>query len=195
MAPSLDISDWWVKETQKGTPVIVTTKNHNYSVVEINSPNTAFQQVDKDRGKKAKRLDLFACEEEKILNDVEPILLSTKRTLHNSSYNDGDRLLDEDQSWVLNNVFQHHPNKATKMGEKIDYVTVGKHDKYQGTRCFFVISTNSFRADFSYLKCLKNYVKEKYPDGVKAFNQKYFQKRRLKGMNQQQTGMNQQQTQ
>ncbi|XP_058099777.1 DNA-directed RNA polymerase V subunit 1-like [Magnolia sinica] len=119
-------------------------------------------------------LDLFTCEEEKILNDVEPILLSTKRILHNSSYNDGDQLSDEDQSWVLDNVFQHHPNKATKMGEKIDYVTV---------------------ADFSYLKCLENYVKEKYPDGAEAFNQKYFKKRRSEGMNQQQMGMNQQQTQ
>ncbi|XP_058067864.1 probable xyloglucan glycosyltransferase 5 [Magnolia sinica] len=55
MAPSLDISDWWVKETQKGTPVIVTMENPNYSVVEINSPDAAFRQVEKDRGKNAKQ--------------------------------------------------------------------------------------------------------------------------------------------
>eukprot|EP00268_Persea_americana_P042125 TRINITY_DN4211_c0_g3_i1.p1 TRINITY_DN4211_c0_g3~~TRINITY_DN4211_c0_g3_i1.p1 ORF type:complete len:692 (-),score=111.83 TRINITY_DN4211_c0_g3_i1:504-2579(-) len=55
MAPSFDFSDWWAKETRKGTPVIVKMENPNYSLVEIDSPDAAFGQVDKDRGKNAKQ--------------------------------------------------------------------------------------------------------------------------------------------
>ncbi|XP_077222530.1 putative xyloglucan glycosyltransferase 5 [Tasmannia lanceolata] len=55
MAPSFDFSDWWAKESRKGTPVIVTMENPSYSVVEIDGPDSTFQQVDKDRGKNAKQ--------------------------------------------------------------------------------------------------------------------------------------------
>ncbi|KAL5973928.1 putative xyloglucan glycosyltransferase 5 [Asimina triloba] len=55
MAPSLDFSNWWAKETRKGTPVIVKMENPNFSVVEIDAPGAAFKQVDKDRGKNAKQ--------------------------------------------------------------------------------------------------------------------------------------------
>ncbi|XP_068647357.1 probable xyloglucan glycosyltransferase 5 [Aristolochia californica] len=55
MAPSLDFSEWFPKEARKGTPVVVTMENPNYSVVEIDGPDAAFRQVDKDRGKNAKQ--------------------------------------------------------------------------------------------------------------------------------------------
>lgn len=55
MTPSLDFSNWWGKETRKGTPVVVTMENPNYSVVAIDGPDAAFRPVDKDRGKNAKQ--------------------------------------------------------------------------------------------------------------------------------------------
>lgn len=55
MAPSLDFSDWWAKETRKGTPVVVTMENPNYSLLEIDGPDAPFRPVDKDRGKNAKQ--------------------------------------------------------------------------------------------------------------------------------------------
>ena len=56
MAPSLNISRWWAKDSsKKGNPVVVTMENPNYSVLEINGPDEAFQPVDKDRGKNAKQ--------------------------------------------------------------------------------------------------------------------------------------------
>ncbi|KAF8400414.1 hypothetical protein HHK36_013712 [Tetracentron sinense] len=55
MAPSLDFSDWWAKDTRKGTPVVVTMENPNYSVLEIDGPDATFRPVDKDRGKNAKQ--------------------------------------------------------------------------------------------------------------------------------------------
>jgi hypothetical protein len=36
MAPRLDFSSWWVKDTPKGTPVVVKMENPSFSVVEIN---------------------------------------------------------------------------------------------------------------------------------------------------------------
>ncbi|KAK9099962.1 hypothetical protein Scep_023392 [Stephania cephalantha] len=55
MAPSLDFSVLWAKDTRKGTPVVVKMENPNYSVVEIDGPDAAFRPVDKDRGKNAKQ--------------------------------------------------------------------------------------------------------------------------------------------
>uniref|UniRef100_A0A5B7BRY7 Putative xyloglucan glycosyltransferase 5 n=1 Tax=Davidia involucrata TaxID=16924 RepID=A0A5B7BRY7_DAVIN len=56
MAPRLDFSDWWAKGIRKGTPVVVTMENPNYSVVEIDGPDAAFQPVEKGRGKNAKQV-------------------------------------------------------------------------------------------------------------------------------------------
>lgn len=50
------MSKWWAKEERKGTPVIVKMENPNYSLVEIESPDSAFRAVEKDRGKNAKQL-------------------------------------------------------------------------------------------------------------------------------------------
>ncbi|KAF7843140.1 putative xyloglucan glycosyltransferase 5 [Senna tora] len=57
MAPGIDFSRWWGKEdnTRKGNPVVVTMENPNYSVLEIDGPDSAFQPVDKGRGKNAKQ--------------------------------------------------------------------------------------------------------------------------------------------
>ncbi|KAE9453341.1 hypothetical protein C3L33_14765, partial [Rhododendron williamsianum] len=48
-------SRWWGKDTRKGTPVVVTMENPNFSVVEIDGPDAAFRPVDKDRGKNARQ--------------------------------------------------------------------------------------------------------------------------------------------
>ncbi|XP_027183551.1 probable xyloglucan glycosyltransferase 5 [Coffea eugenioides] len=56
MAPILDFFSWSGKDSQKGTPVIVKMENPNYSIVEIDSPDTAFRPVEKSRGKNAKQV-------------------------------------------------------------------------------------------------------------------------------------------
>jgi hypothetical protein len=56
MAPRLDFSSWWVKDTQKGTPVVVKMENPSFSVVEINGADAAFRPVEKNRGKNAKQV-------------------------------------------------------------------------------------------------------------------------------------------
>lgn len=56
MAPRLDFSNWWAKDTRKGNPVVVTMENPNFSVVEIDGPDAAFRPVEKSRGKNAKQV-------------------------------------------------------------------------------------------------------------------------------------------
>ncbi|GFY94930.1 nuclear RNA polymerase D1B [Actinidia rufa] len=67
------------------------------------------------------RLDMFTSEEQDILLDVEAIMQSIRRIMHQTGYNDGDALSADDHSYVLDNVFTHHPDKAAKMGAGIDY--------------------------------------------------------------------------
>ncbi|XP_057958282.1 probable xyloglucan glycosyltransferase 5 [Malania oleifera] len=56
MTPRLNFSFGWAKENQKGTPVVVTMENPNYSVVEIDGPDAAFQPVERSRGKNARQV-------------------------------------------------------------------------------------------------------------------------------------------
>jgi xyloglucan glycosyltransferase 4 len=56
MAPRLDFSSWWMKDSQKGTPVVVKMEDPNFSVVKINGADAAFRPVDKNRGKNAKQV-------------------------------------------------------------------------------------------------------------------------------------------
>ncbi|KAJ7544549.1 hypothetical protein O6H91_09G082400 [Diphasiastrum complanatum] len=55
MPPSFDFAKWWTKATHQGTPVVVKMENPNWTMLELESPGTAFG-TDKDRGKNAKQL-------------------------------------------------------------------------------------------------------------------------------------------
>ncbi|XP_021296973.1 DNA-directed RNA polymerase V subunit 1 isoform X2 [Herrania umbratica] len=127
------------------------------------------------------RLDMFTSEEQDILSDVEPLMQSIRKIMHQSGYNDGDSLSAVDQSFILENVFTHHPDKAIKMGAGVDYVMVSKHSNFPDSRCFYVVSTDGRKQDFSYRKCLDNFIKGKYPDMADAFIAKYFRKPRSGG--------------
>ncbi|XP_061362547.1 probable xyloglucan glycosyltransferase 5 [Gastrolobium bilobum] len=59
MAPSFDFSNRWMKDTQKGTSVVVTMENPTFSVMEINGADAAFRPVEKNRGKNAKQVTWF----------------------------------------------------------------------------------------------------------------------------------------
>ncbi|KAJ6387940.1 hypothetical protein OIU77_026493, partial [Salix suchowensis] len=87
------------------------------------------------------RLDMFTSQEQDILAEIEPLMLSIRRIIHQTGYNDGDPLSADDQSYVLDHVFHYHPDKAVKMGAGIDHVTVSKHINFQESRCFYIVST------------------------------------------------------
>ncbi|KAK9131570.1 hypothetical protein Sjap_012057 [Stephania japonica] len=130
-----------------------------------------------------KRLDQFTSEEQDILSDVEPIMLSIKRIWEQTRDKDGVPLPPEDKSFVLDNVFSYHPDKAGKTGSGVDYITVKKHASYQDSRCFYVVSTDGRSEDFSHRKCLENFIRTKYPEKATSFIDKYFRKPQRDGKN------------
>ncbi|KAK7314176.1 hypothetical protein VNO77_39388 [Canavalia gladiata] len=127
------------------------------------------------------RLDMYSSEEQDVLKDIEPIMQSIRRIMQQGGYNDGDPLAAEDQLFVLDNVFEHHPDKETKMGSGIDHVMVSRHSSFQESRCFYVVLKDGQREDFSYRKCLDNLIRKKYPDVAESFIGKYFWKPRGRG--------------
>ncbi|KAH0728366.1 hypothetical protein KY284_004231 [Solanum tuberosum] len=122
------------------------------------------------------KVDLFTAEEQEILSDVDPIMLKVRKIMHGTGINDGDPLSADDQSYIIDTVLNYHPDKAVKMGAGLDYITVSKHTNFQDTRCFYVVSTDGAKQDFSTRKCLENFVRSKYPDKAESFNEKYFKK-------------------
>lgn len=128
-----------------------------------------------------RRLDSFTVEEEKILVEIEPTMQTIRRILRESS--DGDRLSADDQKFIIERVFQHHPDKQAKVADQIDHIMVDKHKNFQDSRCFFVVSCDGTSTDFSYLKCMDNFVKEIFPEHAESFNRKYFRRRRSDPVN------------
>ncbi|GAB2249328.1 hypothetical protein Droror1_Dr00012687 [Drosera rotundifolia] len=76
------------------------------------------------------RLELFPTEEQEVLSEIEQIMLSLRRIMHKIRYNDGDPLPAEDQSYILDNVFAHHPDKEAKTRAGIDHLMVAKHHNF-----------------------------------------------------------------
>ncbi|AET02314.2 DNA-directed RNA polymerase [Medicago truncatula] len=122
------------------------------------------------------RFELYTPEEQDIMKDIEPIVQSIRRIMQLQGYNDGDPLANEDQKYVLENVFEHHPDKETKMGVGVDHVMVSKHSNFQDSRCLYVVLKDGKKEDFSYRKCLENLVRKKYPETAESFCGKYFRK-------------------
>nr|XP_043618667.1 DNA-directed RNA polymerase V subunit 1 [Erigeron canadensis] len=122
------------------------------------------------------RLDMFTSDEQEIVAVIEPIMQSIRRIMHQTGYNDGDPLSADDQTYIIDNVFSHHPEKDQKMGTGIDHFMIAKHTQFQDSRCLFVVSTDGRKEDFSYRKCLESFVRVKYPDKAEEFLPKYFKK-------------------
>ncbi|KAL2461136.1 DNA-directed RNA polymerase V subunit 1 [Abeliophyllum distichum] len=122
------------------------------------------------------RMDLFTVEEQDILSDVEAIMKSIRRIMNQTGYNDGDPLSGDDQSYMVDNVLNYHPDKAAKVGAGLNYIMVSRHQDFQDSRCFYAVSVDGVKQDFSYRKCVENFLKEKYPDKAEAFIPKYYRR-------------------
>ncbi|KAH9698533.1 DNA-directed RNA polymerase V subunit 1 [Citrus sinensis] len=114
-----------------------------------------------------------------VVNDDSTV--NAMYTVTRQRYNDGDRLSADDKSFIFDNVFNYHPDKAMKMGAGIDHFKVDKHGSFQDSRCLFVVSTDGSQQDFSYRKCLESFIRGKYPDLVDEFIGKYFRRPRSGG--------------
>ncbi|XP_013628528.1 PREDICTED: DNA-directed RNA polymerase V subunit 1 isoform X3 [Brassica oleracea var. oleracea] len=123
------------------------------------------------------RVDMFTSEEQELLSDVDPVMRRLRKIMHQSGYTDGEPISDEDKTYVLEQILNYHPDKDAKLGPGLDFITVDKHTTFTESRCFFVVSTDGTKQDFSYRKCINNYLVEKHPNLAEEFIAKYFRKR------------------
>ncbi|XP_030466588.1 protein DCL homolog, chloroplastic isoform X1 [Syzygium oleosum] len=107
--------------------------------------------------------------EEEILRDIEPIVSLAKEILHSDRYLDGQRLTAEDEKAVIRRLLMYHPHAEDKIGCGLDYIMVERHPQFRVSRCLFVVRTNGAWIDFSYQKCLRAYIRSKYPSYAERF--------------------------
>ncbi|KAL3622625.1 hypothetical protein CASFOL_034036 [Castilleja foliolosa] len=122
------------------------------------------------------RLDTFTVEEQDVLAETEAVMKVIRRVMHQTGCKDGDPLPADDQKYIIDNVLNYHPDKAVKMGSGIDHIMVSRHGEFQDSRCFFAVTVDGGKTDFSYRKCLENFIKEKHADKAETFIPKYWRK-------------------
>lgn len=114
--------------------------------------------------------------EEEILRDIEPITSLTKEILHSDRYMDGERLTAEDEKAVVEKLLIYHPHSEDKIGCGLDCIMVDRHPQFRHSRCLFVVRTDGGWIDFSYQKCLRAYIRDKYPSHADRFIRVHFKR-------------------
>ncbi|PKA49901.1 Protein DCL, chloroplastic [Apostasia shenzhenica] len=114
--------------------------------------------------------------EDEILRDIEPIMFLTKDILHSDRYGDGETLNSEDEREVVEKLLAYHPHSDDKVGCGIDSIMVDRHPRFRNSRCLFVVRIDGVWIDFSYQKCLRAYIRDKYPSYAERFIFEHFRR-------------------
>ncbi|XP_062182180.1 DNA-directed RNA polymerase V subunit 1-like, partial [Phragmites australis] len=114
----------------------------------------------------------FTPMEQQIYVQVEPIMKNVKRIIRESR--DGIKLSPEDETFIVRNILMYHPEKEKKIAGQGNYIMVAKHQLYHSSRCLYVASSDGICSDFSYKKCLENFIRIRYPGAADSFCRKYF---------------------
>ncbi|KAE8685724.1 Protein DCL [Hibiscus syriacus] len=77
--------------------------------------------------------------EDKILEDTVPLVGFVRMIIHSGKYGSGDRLSLEHETTILERLLPYHPEAEKKIGCGIDYITVGYHPEFIGSRCLFIV--------------------------------------------------------
>ena len=85
---------------------------------------------------------LIKAEARKIINDTK----------------DNEKLNEKNQKFILD-LLKYHHNHEDKCKD-LDYITVGKPENYDSSRCFLVVNKKNEKKDFSIQKCIDNLVKK-----------------------------------
>jgi len=103
------------------------------------------------------------------------IALKTEITLGDKKYNDAAIIkadarkiitdtkdyekLDEKNEKFIKDLLKYHHNYEEKCKD-LDYITVGKPEKYDSSRCFIIVNKKNEKKDFSVQKCIDNLIKK-----------------------------------
>ncbi|XP_057516892.1 protein DCL, chloroplastic isoform X2 [Amaranthus tricolor] len=114
--------------------------------------------------------------EDEILRDIEPITLLAKDILHSDRYMDGERLAPDEEKTVIERLLAYHPHSVDKIGCGLDSIMVDRHPQFRQSRCLFVVRTDGGWIDFSYQKCIREYIRKKYPSYAERFIREHFKR-------------------
>uniref|UniRef100_A0ACD5YQU4 Uncharacterized protein n=2 Tax=Avena sativa TaxID=4498 RepID=A0ACD5YQU4_AVESA len=115
--------------------------------------------------------------EDLILEDTVPLVGFVRMILHSGKYSSGDRLSPEHEKAILERLLPYHPQYEKKIGCGIDYITLGLHPEFENSRCLFIVRTDGEQVDFSFWKCIKGLIREKYPLYADSFILRHFRRR------------------
>ncbi|KAE8729178.1 Protein DCL [Hibiscus syriacus] len=119
--------------------------------------------------------------EDRILEDTVPLVGFVRMIIHSGKYGSGDRLNPEHERMILERLLPYHPEFEKKIGCGIDYITVGYHPDFVGSRCLFIVRKDGELVDFSYWKCIKGLIRKNYPLYADSFILRHFRRRRRGG--------------
>ncbi|KAL5777761.1 hypothetical protein ACOSP7_010687 [Xanthoceras sorbifolium] len=119
--------------------------------------------------------------EERIFEDTVPLVGFVRMILHSGTYESGARLSAEHERTIIERLLPYHPEFEKKIGCGIDYITIGYHPDFEGSRCLFVVRKDGEFVDFSFWKCIKGLIRKKYPLHADSFILRHFQRNRRSG--------------
>ena len=88
--------------------------------------------------------------------DVSLIKAETRKIINDTK--DNEKIKDKDQKFILD-LLKYHHNYEEKTKD-LDYITVGKPENYDSSRCFIIVDKKNNKKDFSAQKCIENLVKK-----------------------------------
>ncbi|XP_031496364.1 protein DCL homolog, chloroplastic [Nymphaea colorata] len=116
--------------------------------------------------------------EDRILEDTVPLVGFVRMVLHSGKYQSGDRLSMEHEKKIIERLLPYHPEVEKKIGCGIDFITIGFHPDFENSRCLFIVRKDGLAVDFSFWKCIKGFIRKKYPLYADSFIIRHFRHRR-----------------
>ncbi|XP_024970176.1 protein DCL, chloroplastic [Cynara cardunculus var. scolymus] len=114
--------------------------------------------------------------EAEIFQDIDPITLLVKDILHSDRYMDGEQLTPTDEKTVVEKLLAYHPHSEDKIGCGLDSIMVDRHPQFRNSRCLFVVRFDGVWIDFSYQKCIRAYIRHKYPSYAEKFIKEHYKR-------------------
>ena len=88
-------------------------------------------------------------------SDISVIKAKARKIITDTK--DGEKLKEKQQNFILD-LLKYHQHYEEKCKD-LDYITVGKPENYDSSRCFIAVNKKNEKNDFSVQKCIDNLVK------------------------------------
>ena len=89
-------------------------------------------------------------------SDISVIKTKARKIITDTK--DGEKLKEKDQKFILDLLKYHH--NCEEKSKNLDYITVGKPENYDSSRCFIIVNKKNEKHDFSVQKCIDNLFKK-----------------------------------